>query len=89
MARPFLLLLWPQPSEGAERPYIPRYPYTVAEGSPVGFDVVSRSTRHPPSKPSPGPAGPRPDTQSGPRGRAGAQLGGGGKDAADAHRGGP
>lgn len=38
---------------------------------------------------NPGPAGPRPDTQSGPRGRAGAQLGGGGKDAADARRGGP
>lgn len=38
---------------------------------------------------NPGPAGPRPDTQSGPRGRAGAQLGDGGKDAAGARRGGP
>ena len=60
-----------RPSEGAERPNNPRYPYTFAEITRSGFELGSRVGRGHFQNRNPGPAGPRPDTQSGPEGARG------------------
>lgn len=70
-ACPFFVL-WPagHQRERSDRT-TPRYPYTVAEVTRFGFEIASRVGRGHFQNRNPGPAGPRPDTQSGPEGARG------------------